>query len=105
MSASASGAVGRRCLPGPPAAQASANTGHVIPAAVRQRNPDLARCESDKRGHRKAARVRQFWVRRYDWMDPHYWYYTNLEDPIERGYDAIRRLLLIEMARVSVSLK
>jgi len=32
--------------------------------------------------------------------DPHYWYYTNLEDPNDRGYDAIRRLFLLEMAKV-----
>lgn len=43
----------------------------------------------------------QIWRRRYDWRDPHYWYHINLEDPNERGYDAIRRLFLIEMAKVS----
>ena len=48
---------------------------------------------------------RQFWARHYDRKDPHYWYYTNLEDPNERGYDAIRRLFLIEMAKVSERLK
>jgi lysophospholipase L1-like esterase len=48
---------------------------------------------------------RQFWARHYDSRDPHYWYYTNLEDPNERGYDAIRRLFLIEMAKVSRGLK
>ena len=48
---------------------------------------------------------RQFWARHYDSRDPHYWYYTNLEDPNERGYDAIRRLFLIEMAKVSQGLK
>jgi lysophospholipase L1-like esterase len=48
---------------------------------------------------------RQFWARHYDCKDPHYWYYTNLEDPNERGYDAIRRLFLIEMAKLSKSLK
>jgi hypothetical protein len=48
---------------------------------------------------------RQFWSRHYDISDPHYWYYTNLEDPNERGYDAIRRLFLIEMAKVSEGLK
>ncbi|HTS19185.1 MAG TPA: SGNH/GDSL hydrolase family protein [Verrucomicrobiae bacterium] len=32
--------------------------------------------------------------------DPHYWYYENLEDPNDRGYDAIRRLFLIEMSKV-----
>ncbi|HUT13256.1 MAG TPA: hypothetical protein VMY42_22395 [Thermoguttaceae bacterium] len=31
--------------------------------------------------------------------DPHYWYAQNLEDPNVRGYDAIRRLFLIEMAK------
>jgi len=31
--------------------------------------------------------------------DPHYWYYANLEDPNERGYDAIRRAFLLEMAK------
>lgn len=48
---------------------------------------------------------RQFWASHYDSKDPHYWYYTNLEDPNERGYDAIRRLFLIELAKVSADLK
>jgi lysophospholipase L1-like esterase len=43
----------------------------------------------------------QFWFRHYDSGDPHYWYYFNLEDPNERGYDAIRRLFLIEMVKVA----
>ncbi len=42
----------------------------------------------------------QFWRRHYDGDDPHYWYWDNLEDPNNRGYDAIRRLFLIEMAEV-----
>jgi len=29
-----------------------------------------------------------------------HWYDSNIEDPNERGYDAIRRLMLIEIARV-----
>jgi lysophospholipase L1-like esterase len=41
-----------------------------------------------------------FWHRSYCKADPHYWYWDNLEDPNDRGYDAIRRLFLIEMARV-----
>src|SRR5262249_54405939 len=41
---------------------------------------------------------RDFLSKRYHRSDPHYWYYTNLEDPNERGYDAMRRLFLIEMA-------
>ena len=39
----------------------------------------------------------QFWTKHYDWKDPHYWYFINLEDPNERGYDALRRLFLNEM--------
>jgi lysophospholipase L1-like esterase len=41
----------------------------------------------------------QFWRAHFDWHDPHYWYYTNLEDPNERGYDVIRRLFLIEIEK------
>jgi lysophospholipase L1-like esterase len=41
-----------------------------------------------------------FWHRTYCKADPHYWYWDNLEDPNDRGYDAIRRLFLIEMAGV-----
>lgn len=29
-----------------------------------------------------------------------HWYYTNIEDPNERGYDALRRLFLLKMAEV-----
>lgn len=42
----------------------------------------------------------QFWHPHYRKSDPCYWYWDNLEDPNDRGYDAIRRLFLIEMARV-----
>ncbi len=41
-----------------------------------------------------------FWHRHYRKDDPHYWYWDNLEDPNDRGYDAIRRLFLIEMAHI-----
>ncbi|SFH52285.1 SGNH/GDSL hydrolase family protein [Planctomicrobium piriforme] len=37
---------------------------------------------------------RQLWQPHYDAADPTYWYYDNLEDPNDRGYDAIRRLCL-----------
>jgi len=42
----------------------------------------------------------QFWHHAYCAADPHYWYWDNLEDPNDRGYDALRRLFLIEMSRV-----
>jgi lysophospholipase L1-like esterase len=41
---------------------------------------------------------RQFWRANYDWSDPHYWYYENIEDPNDRGYDALRRVFLKEIA-------
>ena len=41
----------------------------------------------------------QFWRGHFDWHDPHYWYFVNLEDPNERGYDVIRRLFLLEMVK------
>jgi lysophospholipase L1-like esterase len=43
----------------------------------------------------------QFWSQHYDSKDPHYWYYVNLEDPNERGYDVIRRMFLIQLARIA----
>ncbi len=41
----------------------------------------------------------QFWRSFYHAEDPGYWYYDNLEDPNDRGYDAIRRLMLNQMAQ------
>ncbi|MBD3675335.1 MAG: SGNH/GDSL hydrolase family protein [Planctomycetaceae bacterium] len=43
---------------------------------------------------------RQFWRSFYDADDPGYWYWDNLEDPNDRGYDALRRLFLNQMAEV-----
>ena len=42
---------------------------------------------------------RQFWRSNYNSADPHYWYYENIEDPNDRGYDALRRLFLNEIAK------
>jgi hypothetical protein len=41
----------------------------------------------------------QPWREHYRRQDPHYWYAVNLADPNVRGYDAIRRVFLIEIAR------
>src|SRR6267378_3685782 len=43
----------------------------------------------------------QFWSEHYDAKDPHYWYYSNLEDPNERGYDVIRRLFLLQIGKIA----
>ncbi len=47
----------------------------------------------------------QFWGKHYESKDPHYWFHDNLEDPNERGYDVIRRLFLIEIAKTVSQLK
>jgi lysophospholipase L1-like esterase len=39
----------------------------------------------------------QFWRSIYRGADPHYWFFVNLEDPNPRGYDAIRRVFLLEI--------
>ncbi len=43
-------------------------------------------------GH--GSHCRQFWRTTYRAADPYYWYYENIEDPNDRGYDAIRRCFL-----------
>jgi len=48
---------------------------------------------------------RQFWRDFYRPEDPYYWYADNLEDPNDRGYDAIRRLFLIEIAKLADQLR
>jgi hypothetical protein len=54
-------------------------------------------------GH--GIRCAQFWGKHYESKDPHYWFHDNLEDPNERGYDVIRRLFLIEIAKTVSQLK
>ena len=43
----------------------------------------------------------KFWHPHYRRDDPHYWYGVNLEDPNDRGYDAVRRVFLVEMTKVA----
>jgi hypothetical protein len=49
-------------------------------------------------GH--GSHCRQFWREHYESRDPHYWYHTNVEDPNDRGYDALRRIFVNEMVTV-----
>ena len=51
-------------------------------------------------GH--GAHCRQFWRSTYVKEDPHYWFYENIEDPNDRGYDAIRRVFLNAIVENSV---
>ena len=50
-------------------------------------------------GH--GSHCRQFWRETYAASDPHYWFFTNIEDPNDRGYDAIRRAFLVAMVEHS----
>jgi hypothetical protein len=42
---------------------------------------------------------KKFWRKHYRSSDPYYWYYYMIEEPNDRGYDAIRRLFLIEIMK------
>ena len=53
-------------------------------------------------GH--GAHCRQFWRATYRREDPYYWYYENIEDPNDRGYDAIRRIFLNAIVTVGSEL-
>lgn len=71
--------------------------------SVRRDNVSLIDIRTAFLGH--GVHCTHFWHRTYSKSDPHYWYWDNLEDPNDRGYDAIRRLFLIEIAKVVPELK
>jgi hypothetical protein len=48
---------------------------------------------------------RKLWGAHYRAHDPHYWYAPNLEDPNDRGYDAIRRVFLNEILKEVAALQ
>jgi lysophospholipase L1-like esterase len=71
----------------------------VIHRCARQRdNVHLVPIHATFLGH--GSHCRQFWRTHYRRDDPHYWYSVNIEDPNDRGYDALRRIFLLEIARV-----
>jgi lysophospholipase L1-like esterase len=70
----------------------------IAAAADKRKNVDLVNMHDAFLGH--GIHCLKFWRRHYDARDPRYWYGENLEDPNDRGYDALRRVFLTEMARV-----
>ncbi len=68
----------------------------IAAAAERRNNVHLVPLYEHFLGH--GSHCQQFWREHYDKEDPHYWYYTNIEDPNDRGYDAIRRIFLNTIA-------
>ena len=69
----------------------------IAEAAERREEVTLINMRDEFLGH--GIHARQFWQPFYKPEDPGYWYFDNLEDPNDRGYDALRRLFLIEMSR------
>ena len=65
---------------------------------VAERHSDVIRVDirTPLLGH--GIYCRQFWRPHYVSADPTYWYDPNFEDPNDRGYDAIRRAFLSEIA-------
>lgn len=67
--------------------------------AARRSNVHVVPLHKTFLGH--GAHCRQFWRKTYDAADPHYWFYDNIEDPNDRGYDVIRRLFMNSIAENS----
>jgi lysophospholipase L1-like esterase len=61
-------------------------------AAEKRPNVHLVPLYEEFLGH--GSHCRQFWRATYRRDDPCYWFYENIEDPNDRGYDAIRRIFL-----------
>jgi lysophospholipase L1-like esterase len=73
----------------------------IAGAARRHEQVHLVDIYSPFLGH--GIHCRQFWRQHYDRADPHYWFHANLEDPNDRGYDALRRLFLNKMIETLVT--
>jgi lysophospholipase L1-like esterase len=68
----------------------------IYRVAKTRENVHLVPLHAEFLGH--GSHCRQFWRRTYRSDDPHYWYFDNIEDPNDRGYDAIRRVFLNTIA-------
>lgn len=67
-------------------------------AAARHAEVHVVPMHQEFLGH--GIHCRKFWRPTYRSEDPHYWYAPNIEDPHDRGYDAIRRLFLLELIKL-----
>jgi lysophospholipase L1-like esterase len=72
-------------------------------AAARRENVHLIKLHEPFLGH--GLGCRRIWSKHYRREDPHYWFWINLEDPNERGYDAIRRLFLLKISEARQRLR
>jgi len=71
-----------------------------IIAACAERHPNVHIVDMHDAFLGHGVHCTRFWWPHYRSEDPHYWYYDNLEDPNDRGYDAVRRLFLNAMINV-----
>jgi lysophospholipase L1-like esterase len=74
----------------------------ISQCAKKYNNVHLVDIHSSFLGH--GIHCKKFWLKHYRFDDPHYWY-SIIEDPNPRGYDAIRRLFLLEMIKVFANSK
>jgi hypothetical protein len=87
------------CPTGPDGLRIHAAYNQVIHRAAANRDRvHLVPIHATFLGH--GSHCTQFWRASYRRDDPHYWYFSNVEDPNDRGYDALRRIFLWEMIRV-----
>ena len=86
-------------LPAWPDGSAVLNRWNDVLRAFAVRHEDITLIEMRKAFLGHGIHCVQFWHHAYRADDPTYWYWDNLEDPNDRGYDAIRRLFLNAIAR------
>lgn len=70
----------------------------IADAAARRRNVHMVDMRGLFLGHGLASTKAKTILARQ--KDPNYWYYSNLEDPNERGYAALYRLFYLEIGKV-----
>ena len=70
----------------------------IAQCADRHDNVHLVNIHDAFLGH--GIHCKKFWREHYRSSDPNYWYYYLVEEPNERGHDAIRRLFLTKISKV-----
>ncbi len=75
----------------------------IYSAAAQRENVHLVKLREPFLGH--GLSCRRIWSKHYRRDDPHYWFWMNLEDPNERGYDAVRRQFLLAMSNARQHLR
>lgn len=72
----------------------------IVECAKSNRSVHVVPLHQTFMGH--GSHCRQFWRFTYVPEDPTFWFHRNIEDPNDRGYDAIRRVFLNTILKHSV---